>query len=212
MNYAYGPIDIKKEIWSKYNDEINELGHLLIETIKEDEAFNDLMSDFIENNDAYNKRLAQYFSPKDIADTLGMINFMTSTIEDFEGKNRMRIGDPGGCGAGSLILGALRQLKNIEGFTQNYYQSLDVYMVDIDEDLAKIAFFQVLLNSLLHAKPLGKLFVEAKNVITEYSITKNPMIFISNITLDFKSINNPNFKINTNKAIAMLDDVFKKAA
>lgn len=212
MNYFYGPIDVKKEILKKFHNEINDLGHILIKVIKEDDAFNDLMSNFIEENESSNKRLSQYFTPNDVSKLLATLIYSSSSIEEFEEKKRKVISDPGGCGAGSLILASLQKLKNIEGFTDAHYQSIDVYMVDIDEDLAKIAFFQVILNSFLHVKPLGKIIVEAKNIITEFSIAKNQMVFIANIDIESKSINNPNYRINANKVISMLDDVFKKAA
>lgn len=179
FQYNITPIEVKKEIIEKYNNEILKTAYFLINTIQEDEAFNDLMSDFIESSNATNKRLGQFFTPKDISKLIAALIYSSSSIAEFEEEENKSIADPT-CGSGSLILGSLQSLKNIKGFTNEHYQKVNVYMNDIDEDLSKIAFFQVLLNSLFHMKPLGKLYVEAKNLITEYTEHKNELIFISN--------------------------------
>lgn len=179
FQYNITSLNIKKEIIDEYNNEILETAFLLIYTIQEDEAFNDLMSDFIEYNQATNKRLGQFFTPQDVAKLMAALTYSSTSIEEFEEKENKSIADPT-CGSGSLILGSLQALKSIKGFTDEHYQKVNVYMNDIDEDLSKIAFFQVLLNSLFHMKPLGKLYVEAKNLITEYTEHKNELIFLSN--------------------------------
>jgi len=179
FQYNITPIEVKKEIIEKYNNEILKTAYFLINTIQEDEAFNDLMSDFIESSNATNKRLGQFFTPKDISKLIAALIYSSSSIAEFEEEENKSIADPT-CGSGSLILGSLQSLKNIKGFTDEHYQKVNIYMNDIDEDLSKIAFFQVLLNSLFHMKPLGKLYVEAKNLITEYTEHKNELIFISN--------------------------------
>lgn len=178
--YNITPMNIEKEIIEKYNNEILKTAYFLIYTIQEDEAFNDLMSDFIESSNATNKRLGQFFTPNDISKLIAALIYSSSSIAEFEEEENKSIADPT-CGSGSLILGSLQSLKNIEGFTDEHYQSVDVYMNDIDVDLAKIAFFQVVLNSICHMKPLGKIFVEAKNVITEYKEHKNQLIFMLDI-------------------------------
>lgn len=179
FQYNITSLNIKKEIIDEYNNEILKTAFLLIYTIQEDEAFNDLMSDFIEDNQATNKRLGQFFTPQDVAKLMAALTYSSTSIEEFEEKENKSIADPT-CGSGSLILGTLQALKNIKGFTDEHYQKVNVYMNDIDEDLSKIAFFQVLLNSLFHMKPLGKLYVEAKDLITEYTEYKNELIFLSN--------------------------------
>lgn len=179
FRYNITPIEVKKEIIEKYNNEILKTAYFLINTIQEDEAFNDLMSDFIESSNATNKRLGQFFTPKDISKLIAALIYSSSSIAEFEEEENKSIADPT-CGSGSLILGSLQSLKNIKGFTDEHYQKVNIYMNDIDEDLSKIAFFQVLLNSLFHMKPLGKIYVEAKNLITEYTEHKNELIFIFN--------------------------------
>lgn len=179
FQYNITSLNIKKEIIDEYSNEIIKTAFLLIYTIQEDEAFNDLMSDFIEDNQATNKRLGQFFTPQDVAKLMAVLTFSTSSIKDFEEKENKSLSDAT-CGSGSLILASLQALKNIKGFTDEHYQKVNVYMNDIDEDLSKIAFFQVLLNSLFHMKPLGKLYVEAKDLITEYTEYKNELIFLSN--------------------------------
>lgn len=181
IQYIYNDIDFKKELWEKYANEITLVAFHLIYTIQEDEAFNDLISNYIEECASSNKRIGQFFTPNKVSKFIAATNYAGSSVKDFEQPQRVSITDPTGCGVGSMVLQSLQSLKNIEGFTDEHYEKVEVYMVDIDEDLANIAFFQILLNSLFHGKIIGKIVVEAKNVINEYSIIKKPLIFISNI-------------------------------
>lgn len=181
MLYKYTDLSLNKKIVEKYIDEVNKCSAYLLLAIKESNAFEDLMTDYLEFSNSTNTNLAQYFTPKDISLVTSEIILSQTPIERFNEDTYFKIGDDTGCGAGSLILGLLEKIKNnVKGFEDIHYQSIAVFLNDIDENLSKIAFFQILLSSLLHSKPIGLIAVENKNIITEYKQNKNIGMFIAN--------------------------------
>ncbi|PZP57621.1 MAG: hypothetical protein DI604_34570, partial [Delftia acidovorans] len=181
--YSYTDLNFNKELAKIFQDEIQKCSARLLLAIKESEAFSDLVAEFIEKNEASNKNLGQYFTPKDVSLFQSAINLKLTSIDRFKEDDYFWIGDDTGCGTGSLILSMLSQFKdNVKDFEDIHFQSVAVSMNDIDEYLSKIAYFQVVLSSLIHKKPLGIVQVEAKDIISEYQITKNQNIFISNMT------------------------------
>lgn len=168
--YQYQTLDINKEVVDKHIDEVKKCAFFLLETIEECEAFHDLMSNYIEEIRATNTSIAQYFTPIDVAQNLSSFILFGKTVDEFEQYNKyVTMSDPSGCGAGSLVLGLLRSLKyKVKGFEDKHYQSINLYINELDVDLAKIAFFQVLINSLVHSKLIGIIHCEAKDLVTEY--------------------------------------------
>ena len=182
--YKYQQLDIDKDVVNKHIKQVHDCAFLLLKTVEESEAFHDLMTDYIEEIAATNKNLAQYFTPSDVADALTSFIFINKNIDDFNNYNKyVTISDPTGCGAGSLMLAALRNIKNVvNGFEDKHYQSIEIYINDKDEYLAKIAFFQILINSLLHLKPIGVIHCEAKDIIIDYEKKNvNLNIFVCDI-------------------------------
>lgn len=182
--YSYTSISLPNNVVEKYKDEVESIAILLIKTIKEQDAFDDLMTLYIEQSNVSNKQLAQYFTPQDISDVVSNINLIDISIDKFEEDKYFKVADATGCGSGSMILSLLRAMKNIEGFEDKHYQSVSVHLVDIDDSLHRIAFFQILLNSLLHLKPLGRIDSECKDVISEYFKKVDSLLFISNMQKD----------------------------
>lgn len=187
IQYKFTAIDINKNALEKYKDSVHQAAVLLLNAVEEGEAFDDLMTMFIEETGAMNTNLAQYFSPSDIAETTGMLSLIGADVESFEQDEYVSIGDPTGCGAGSLVLGQLRAMSKMNGFKDHHYQSVSVYMNDLDEDLHRIAFFQVLLSSLLHCKPVGRLEVENKNILSEYTKQTDSLLFIANMQRELRA-------------------------
>lgn len=179
--YSYTDLSFNKQIANDFKEDIQKCSAMLILAIKESEPFDDLVAEFIEENGASNKNLGQYFTPRDISLFQSQLNLKLTSIDKFKEDDYFWIGDDTGCGTGSLILGMLSQFKeNVEGFEDIHFQSVAVSMNDIDEYLSKIAYFQVVLSSLLHSKPIGIVQVEAKDIIKDYLKIKNMSIFISN--------------------------------
>lgn len=180
--YSFTDLDIKKETVNKVFEEVNNCSIKLLSAIQAGEPFDDLVSEFIEENNSTNKNLGQYFTPKDIASIQAEITLSTVTIDKFPEDGYFWIGDDTGCGSGSLILAWLAQVKkSVQGFEDIHYQSIAVQMNDIDVNLSKIAYFQVVLSALLHKKPIGIVVVDGKNIIAEYLQIKNRNLFIANM-------------------------------
>ena len=188
IQYRYTSIDFPKNVLEKHSEDVHHCAGLLLQAICEAEPFTDLMTQYVEEIEATNKNLAQFFSPSDISNMIGQFTTQSFKLEQFNDVEYTVIADPTGCGAGSLVLGQLRALRDIKGFKEEHYQSVSVYMNDLDEDLHRIAFFQVLLSSLAHAIPLGKIEVENKNIITDYDKKTNSLLFIANYQREAKII------------------------
>lgn len=182
IHYSYTELNINKEIAKSFQKEVQDCSMQLIAAIVASEPFSDLVAEFIEDNEASNKNLGQYFTPNDVSLVLAELNLKFTSIDKFTVKDDYYfVGDDTGCGTGSLILALLSQIKScVKGFEDIHYQSIAVTMNDIDEYLSKIAYFQVVINSILHHKPLGVVQVEAKDIIKDYLKVKNMNIFISN--------------------------------
>lgn len=182
MAYQYEAIDISKNLTDRHGQEIHDCAASLIHAIAAGEAFDDLMTEFIEVEDLTNTVLNQFFTPKDLALLQSEINLSLQSLDSFGEDDYFWITDDTGCGAGSLILAHMKSMKEfVQGFEVIHYQSIAIKMADIDVDLSKIAFFQVVLSSLLHSCPLGIVIIEGKNMLTEYSEIKNRNQFVSNI-------------------------------
>lgn len=188
IQYKYTAIDINKKVIDKHINDVYKCSAMLLQVIQEEEAFADLVTAFVEELDVTNKNIAQFFTPSDVACALAELSLITTTVDEFEQVKYVEIGDPTGCGAGSLVLAPLRAMSKIDGFKDHHYQSVSVYMCDLDGDLHRIAFFQVLLSSLLHAKPIGRLEVENKNIISEYTKQTDSLLFIANMQREFRVI------------------------
>lgn len=92
--------------------------------------------------------LAQYLSPPDVADfviELGMGEFFSENIKD---KKVFKYGDPCGCGTGSLILAAMRNVYENHG--KEGVQLLDIYGIDIDPLMCKASILQIEMASIIH--------------------------------------------------------------
>ncbi|QIL78569.1 N-6 DNA methylase [Diaphorobacter sp. HDW4A] len=180
--YKYTEIDFNKNIAEKHIQEIQNCSLSLIDAVMAGEAYDDLMTEFIETKNLANTNLGQYFTPRDLALFQAEINISHHKLDDFSEDKYFWIGDDTGCGAGSLILAYMKSIKElIKGFEDIHYQSIAIRMNDIDVDLSKIAYFQVVLSSLLHSCPIGIVVVEGKNILTEYQEVKNRNEFVMNM-------------------------------
>lgn len=70
------------------------------------------------------------------------------------------------CGTGALSLGYLADVHEREG--KLGIARIHLSINDIDLRLAKVALFQIAFHSIQHKAPLGLLYVERKNLMTEY--------------------------------------------
>ncbi len=78
------------------------------------------------------------------------------------------------CGTGALALGYLADVYEREG--KAGIGRIHLSINDIDLRLVKVALFQIAFHSIHHKVPLGLLYVERKNLMTEYNEQKPILI------------------------------------
>lgn len=142
-------------------NELQILAEMFMQSIKDSKPFTDLIGDLY-GHQLKGNRLGQFLTPNKLAYGLGKILMQSSG----EIKEPVLIGDPTGCGSGSLILGQLK--ATLELYGKNSIKNMDVLAVDIDMNLVKMTTIQVILNSIFHNIPLRSFSSHRANMITEY--------------------------------------------
>lgn len=129
--------------------------------IKEAQPFEDVIGEIYA--DLVGKNLAQFLTPKKVAEGVVAMQlaFMPKPTE------RVTMGDPTGCGAGSLILAALRNVLNKHGKDSMAY--LDVVVMDIDPNMVRLCCLQVVLSAIMHRIPLMGFEAHCGDTIRDYN-------------------------------------------
>lgn len=129
--------------------------------IKEAEPFEDVMGSLYD--EYLGQALGQFLTPKDVADALAGIQL---ALMD-KPTEKLMLGDPCGCGAGSLVLAQLRCILAKHGIESMKY--LEVLVMDLDPNMVRLCCVQIVLSSIMHAIPIHGLEAHCGNTITDYA-------------------------------------------
>ncbi|WP_423197992.1 hypothetical protein DFLDMN_001630 [Cupriavidus sp. H19C3] len=135
-----------------------------ITAIKESEPFTDVLGMLYDEH--LGKVLGQFLTPPKVAYTLAAMNLHG---DDF--SEERSIADPTGCGAGSLLLGALRYINETKG--KEAIGKVQMLAVDLDINMVRMTAVQIIMHSILHQIPLASLNVSHGNAITDYTAINN---------------------------------------
>lgn len=101
-------------------------------------------------------------TPRAVAEGL---NRLAGSIPELETKEDILVGDFGGCGAGSLLLGWLRYAHELHPTRLN---QVHMFGVDLDPKMVRMTALQITMSCLVHDIPLGSLSLHCCNAITDY--------------------------------------------
>jgi hypothetical protein len=142
----------------------------LLQTITQDywqlvklcEPFTDVMHLIGYSSKTLSKAMGQFLTPPAVADGL---NRLTTTIPDLQGDRHITVGDFGGCGAGSLLLGWLRHAHSLH---PTRLSQVHMFGVDIDQKMVRMTALQIILSCLAHDIQLGSLSLHCCHAIIDY--------------------------------------------
>lgn len=129
--------------------------------IKEAQPFEDVMGSFYD--EYLGQALGQFLTPKDVADALAAIQLALMT----KPTEKLVMGDPCGCGAGSLVLAQLRGILDMHG--EDSVKLLEVVVMDLDPNMVRLCTVQIVMSSVMHNIPIFGLEAHCGNTITDYS-------------------------------------------
>ena len=160
----------------------------LLQTITQDywqlvklcEPFTDVMHLIGYSSKTLSKAMGQFLTPPAVADGL---NRLTTTIPDLHGDRHITVGDFGGCGAGSLLLGWLRHAHSLH---PTRLSQVHMFGVDIDQKMVRMTALQISTSCLFHNIQLGSLSLHCCHGIIDYK----HYAFGSNKFLAFKFTTN----------------------
>lgn len=142
----------------------------LLKVVKDDyfklvevcEPFTDVMHLIGYSSQRLSKAMGQFLTPPTVAECL---NRLASSIPELQTKKHILVGDFGGCGAGSLLLGWLRYAHELHPTRLN---QVHMFGVDLDPKMVRMTALQITISCLFHDIPLGSLTVHCCNGITDY--------------------------------------------
>jgi hypothetical protein len=154
----------------------------LLNVIADGKPFDDILAEFIESENLTNTDLAQYFTSSDVAELVTAFGVMDyhNKIESREKFQYYSLSDQFGCGAGSLTLAFLRQV-DAKSTDVRDFQNFEIWLNDIDENLARIATLAIYLSGIVHSRHIGIIYTECKNSLSEYNDKKIISKFIANL-------------------------------
>lgn len=132
------------------------------ELVKLCEPFTDVMHLIGYSSQKLSKALGQFLTPPAVADGLFRL---TCTLPELETGEDILVGDPAGCGAGSLLLGWLRYAHELHPTRLN---QVHMFAVDLDPKMVRITALQITLSCIFHKIPLGSLSIHCCNAIIDY--------------------------------------------
>ena len=131
-----------------------------MQAIRDAEPFSDVIGGMYD--EYLGKRLGQFLTPTDVAQACAAICMATMPPL----TEPINIGDPCGCGAGSLVLAQLEAIYQAQG--KDALKLVNVMVTDIDANMIRMATVQIVLSAMFHRIPLGSFAAFCCNVITEY--------------------------------------------
>lgn len=126
------------------------------------EPFTDVMHLIGYSSKTLSKAMGQFLTPPAVADGL---NRLTTTIPDLQADKYITVGDFGGCGAGSLLLGWLRHAHSLH---PTKLSQVHMFGVDIDQKMVRMTALQITLSCLAHDIQLGSLSLHCCHGIIDY--------------------------------------------
>ena len=143
---------------------LNELVYDYLTIVKQQAPFTDVMYLIGYQSKSLSKALGQFLTPPQVAQgVVGMLG-MGKMDELTEGKH-IRVGDPCGSGAGSLLLAFLAEAHRVQPTRTN---QIHLMAVDIDYRMVMMTSVQIALASIIHHIPIGSLRVYCANSIIVY--------------------------------------------
>jgi len=158
---------IRQEMHQYKNDPkawalMSELVFEYMKLIKESEPFEDVLGSLY--GEHLGQVLGQFLTPRNVCNVVSIIAMGDSKPEDF--SKIVRIGDPTGCGAGSMILAQLRVILGKHGKVA--LKNCEVLAVDLDPRMIRMTTSQICLSAAIHRIPLRMFQAFAKNVLSQY--------------------------------------------
>lgn len=150
------------ELWN----ELGELSCIWLSAIKKSAPFTDVMGSVYDEH--LGQQLGQFLTPPDLAEAVAAINVALSKdkIEaDLKAGEPITMGDPNGCGAGSLLLAWLRAFIAQHG--EENLMSVVVEGQDLDASMVQLTAIQLYCGAVFHGMALGGIGVRWGNALTE---------------------------------------------
>ena len=132
------------------------------ELVKLCDPFTDVMHLIGYSSQKLSKAMGQFLTPPTVAECL---NRLAGSIPELETKEDILVGDFGGCGAGSLLLGWLRYAHELHPTRLN---QVHMFGVDLDPKMVRMTALQITMSCLVHDVALGSLSLHCCNGITDY--------------------------------------------
>lgn len=132
------------------------------ELVKLCDPFTDVMHLIGYSSQKLSKAMGQFLTPPTVAEC---INRLTGSIPELETSEDILVGDFGGCGAGSLLLGWLRYAHELHPTRLN---QVHMFGVDLDPKMVRMTALQITLSCVLHNIQLGSLSLHCCHAIIDY--------------------------------------------
>ena len=145
------------EAWALLQDIVLDF----IKLIAESDPFTDVIGELYD--EYLGKVLGQFLTPSDVATGVAAIHLSIMPKPD----RRMRIGDPCGCGAGSMVLALLRQIHQVHG--PDALKLMEVIATDLDPHMVRLCTVQVVMSAITHRLPLAAYAAHCCNSLTDQS-------------------------------------------
>lgn len=134
-----------------------------IKHIAENEPFTDVMTSQLAPH--CGDKLGQFLTPPDLAELLPMLSgAINGPMVPEDGE--IHIGEPTGCGAGSLILGQLKYIHDTQG--PEALKRVHVTGIDLDPTMAMLSAVQIGMNIVVHKVMPASIHIHCGNGLTDY--------------------------------------------
>lgn len=133
-----------------------------LDLVQSHPPFTDVMEVIGLSNTKLSRTLGQFLTPSKVA--YGGSHFLE--LRDLSDGEHVSVGDPTGCGAGSMLLGWLRMVHEHHPDRLN---QIHILGVDIDPKMVKLTAVQISLACLYHNIPIGSLKLHTADAIRDYS-------------------------------------------
>lgn len=132
------------------------------ELVKLCDPFTDVMHLIGYSSQKLSKALGQFLTPPAVADCLFKL---TCDLPELETDEHSLVGDPAGCGAGSLLLGWLRHAHAMH---PTRLGQVHMFGVDQDPKMVRMTALQITLSCIFHNIQLGSLSLHCCHAIINY--------------------------------------------